>query len=60
MHLTIDLAKCEFPTAIGMYLGQRVRQGTVCPVQDKNQTAEQYSTPATKKELMHFLGLVGY
>lgn len=42
------------------YLGRVVGQGQVCPVNTKVQAVEQFPAPTTKKELMRFLGLVGY
>lgn len=59
-RLSVNLAKCEFAKATVTYLGRVVGQGTVCPVQEKVQAVEQYPPPAMKKELMRFLGLVGY
>ena len=35
-------------------------QGRVCPVRAKVQAIDDYAPPTTKKELMRFLGLVGY
>lgn len=60
VRLTVSLAKCEFARATVMYLGRVVRQGQVHPVDAKVRAVVKYPTPATKKELMHFLGLVGY
>lgn len=37
-----------------------VGQGQVYPVTAKVNADEQYPVPTTKKELMHFLGLMGY
>lgn len=59
-RLTVNLAKCEFARATLTYLGRVVGQGQVCPVNTKVQAVEQFPAPTTKKELMHFLGLVGY
>ncbi len=59
-RLTINLAKCEFARATVTYLGRVVGQGTVRPVKEKIQAVACYPVPATKKELMRFLGLVGY
>ena len=42
------------------YLGRVVGQGQVRPVDAKVRAVEQYPVPTTKKELMCFLGLVGY
>lgn len=59
-HLTVNLAKCEFAKATVTYLGKVVGQGQVWQVQAKVTAIEQYPVPTTKKELMCFLGLVGY
>lgn len=59
-RLTVNLAKCEFARATVTYLGRVVGQGQVRPVAAKVLAIEQYPIPTTKKELMRFLGLVGY
>lgn len=52
-NLTINLAKCEVARATVTYLGKVVGQGNVRPVRAKVLAIE-------PKELMHFLGMVGY
>lgn len=47
-QLTVNLAKCEFVKATVTYLGKQVGQCQVRPLLKK------------KKELIRFLGLVGY
>lgn len=42
------------------YLGKVVGQGQVRPVRAKVLAIDGFPTPTTKKELMHFLGMVGY
>ncbi len=59
-RLTVNLAKCEFARATVTYLGRVVGQGQVRPVNAKVWAVEQFPVPTTKKELMRFLGLVGY
>ena len=59
-RLTVNLAKCEFARATVTYLGRQVGHGEVRPLQAKVQAVDQYPPPATKKELMRFLGLVGF
>lgn len=59
-RLTVNLAKCEFARATVTYLGRQVGQGEVRPLRAKVQAIDRYPAPATKKELMRFLGLVGY
>lgn len=59
-NLTINLAKCEFARATVTYLGKVVGQGQVRPVEAKVAAIQAYPAPATKAELMRFLGLAGY
>ena len=42
------------------YLGKVVGQGQVRPVEAKVFAVQKFPPPTTKKELMRFLGLVGY
>lgn len=58
--LTVNLAKCEFARATVTYLGRLVGQGQVCPVDAKVKAVLRYPVRITKKELMRFLGLVGF
>lgn len=59
-NLTVNLAKCEFARATVTYLGKVVGQGQVRPVEAKVMAVQKFPPPANKKELMHFLGLVGH
>lgn len=59
-RLTVNLAKCDFAKATVTYLGHVVGQGQVRPVSVKVLAIQEYPPPTTKKELMRFLGLVGY
>lgn len=59
-NLTVNLAKCEFAKATVTYLGKVVGQGAVRPVQAKVEAIAEYPVPTSKKQLMRFLGLVGY
>lgn len=59
-RLTVNLAKCEFARGTVTNLGRVVGQGSVRPVDAKIKAILQYPPPTTKKELMRFLGLVGY
>lgn len=59
-HLTVNLAKCEFARATVTYLGKVVGQGQVKPVRAKVQAIDSFPPPTSKKELMRFLGMVGY
>lgn len=59
-RLTVNLAKCEFAKATVVYLGRVVGQGSVRPVRAKVCAIDDFPSPTTKKELMRFLGMVGY
>lgn len=58
--LTVNLAKCEFAQATVTYLGKVVGHGVVRPVEAKIEAINKYPPPCTKRELMRFLGMVGY
>lgn len=58
--LTVNLAKCEFAKATVVYLGRVVGQGSVRPVRAQVEAIDSFPPPQTKKELMRFLGMVGY
>ena len=60
VRLTINLTKCEFVQATVTNLGWIVGQGKVRPITEKVRAVQCYPPPTTKKELMRFLGLVGY
>ncbi len=59
-NLTVNLLKCEFSKPTVVYLGKVVGQGQVLPVRAKVEIIDNYPTPTTKKELMRFLGMVGF
>lgn len=59
-NLTLNLVKCDLATATVTYLGKVVGQGQVWPVMAKVTAVSQFPLLTTKKELMRFLGLVGY
>lgn len=59
-NLTVNLAKCEFAQATVVYLGKVVGQGNVRPVRAKVLAIDKFPRHATKKELMRFLGMIGY
>lgn len=59
-NLTVNLAKCEFARATVVYLGKVVGQGNVRPVRAKVLAIDKFPRPVTKKELMRFLGMIGY
>lgn len=52
--------KCEFAKATVTYLGVVLSQGHVRPVYAKVSAVDEFPVSTTKKELMRFLGLVGY
>ena len=58
--LTVNLAKCEFARATVTYLGKVVGQGQVSPVRAKTLAIDRYPSPTSKKDLMRFLGMVGF
>lgn len=58
--LTVNLAKCELAKATVTYLGKVVGQGNVRPVRAKVLAIDNFPPPNTKRELMRFLGMVGY
>lgn len=58
--LTLNLAKCEFAKATVVYLGKRVGQGQVCPVDAKIASVMKFPVPVNKRELRRFLGMAGY
>ncbi len=58
--LTLNLAKCEFAKAVVAYLGKRVGQGQVRPVEAKVCAIVEFPIPTNKRELRRFLGMAGY
>ena len=58
--LTLNLAKCEFAKATITYLGKKVGQGQVRPVDAKITAITEFPAPTTKRELRRFLGQAGY
>ncbi len=60
-RLTVNLAKCKFAKATVTCHGKVVGNGKVRPVQEKIQAIQDFPpSDEKKKELMRFLGLVGY
>lgn len=55
--LTLNLAKCEFGKAVVMYLGKKVGQGQVRPVDAKVQAILDFPAPQTRREFRRFLGM---
>ena len=58
--LVINLAKSEFVHAQVVYLGHVVGGGRIAPVMAKVEAILKLPTPATRRELQRFLGMVGY
>ncbi len=59
-NLTLNLAKCDFAKAVVTYLGKKVGQGQVRPVEEKITAVVEFPIPTTKRELRRFLGMTGY
>lgn len=59
-NLTVNLAKCEFAKASVVYLGKIIGAGTVKPIQAKVEAILNFPVPTSKKELMRFLGMIGF
>ena len=59
-NLTVNLAKSEFFHATVEYLGHKVGQGFVRPISAKVESINNFPSPSNKKELMRFLGMVGF
>lgn len=58
--LTLNLAKCEFGKASVTYLGKQVGRGQVRPVDAKVEAVLSFLVSTSRRELRHFLGMVGY
>ncbi|XP_069184758.1 uncharacterized protein [Procambarus clarkii] len=59
-NLTVNLAKSEFGKAHLEYLGFVIGQGEVTPVDHKVSAIREYPVPRTRKELLRYLGMIGY
>ena len=59
-ELTVNLTKCEFVQACVTFLGHKVGFGTVRPIDLKVQAISEFPVPQNKKDVMRFLGVVGY
>lgn len=58
--LTLNLPKCEFGKAMVTYLGKRVVDGQVRPVEAKISAIITFPPQTTRCELRRLLGMVGY
>ena len=59
-NLTVNLPKSDFVKANVTFLGHVVGSGRVCPVTAKVETILSFPEPQNKRQLMRFLGMVGY
>jgi hypothetical protein len=59
-NLTINLGKSEIGHAFITYLGHQVGQGKVLPKEANVEAIDKLSVPTSRKEVMKFLGTVGY
>ncbi len=59
-NLTLNLAKCDFAKAVVTYLGKKVGQGQVRPVEEKITDVVEFPIPTTKREMRRFLGMTSY
>ena len=59
-HLTVNLAKTVFGSAVVTYLGHEVGQGSVRPKAANVDAIASYPPPSTRKALMRFLGMAGF
>ncbi|XP_061481311.1 long-chain fatty acid transport protein 6 isoform X1 [Rhineura floridana] len=58
--LTIKAQKCQFGLGEVVYLGHRVGQDRVKPLEAKIEAMHNWPVPKTKKQVQSFLGLAGY
>lgn len=58
--LTVNLTKSEFGRAQVTYLGHTVGQGRLAPVSAKVAAILEFPPPQTRKQMMRFLGMIGY
>ena len=59
-NLTINLSKSAFCHAVVTFLGHEVGRGKVMPVEAKVKVISEFPIPDDRKQLMNFLGMVGY
>lgn len=59
-NLTLNLAKSEFVQRYVDYLGYKVGQGKVQPLDAKVKDIVKFPSPTNTKELLRFLGMGGY
>ena len=59
-NLTVNLSKSEFGHAQIQFLGHVVGGGEVKPITAKVEAINNFPVPSNKRELMQFLGMIGY
>ena len=59
-NLTVNLAKCSFVKGTITYLGHEVGSGKVKPINAHIKAIEEFPRPQCSKDIMKFLGTVGY
>ena len=58
--LTVNLDKCEFGASTVKYLGHRVGQGGIRPLEAKVADIVSFMAPRTRRGLRSYLGLIGF
>ncbi|CAM5099684.1 unnamed protein product [Eretmochelys imbricata] len=59
-ELTVKAKNCQIGLNRVTYLGHRVGQGTINPLQAKVNAIQKWPVPKSKKQVQSFLGLAGY
>ncbi|CAM4642099.1 unnamed protein product [Lepidochelys kempii] len=59
-ELTVKAKNCQIGLNRVTYLGHRVGQGTINPLQAKVNAIQKWSVPKSKKQVQSFLGLAGF
>ncbi|XP_069191394.1 uncharacterized protein [Procambarus clarkii] len=58
--LVVNLHKSEFARTSVVFLGHKVGGGWIAPNASKVEAIVQYPTPATRKDILRFLGMAGF
>ncbi|XP_069176273.1 uncharacterized protein [Procambarus clarkii] len=58
--LVVNLHKSEFARTSVVFLGHKVGGGWIAPKASKIEAIVQYPTPATRKDILRFLGMAGF
>ncbi|XP_069163371.1 uncharacterized protein [Procambarus clarkii] len=58
--LVVNLHKSEFARTSVIFLGHKVGGGWIAPKASKIEAIIQYPTPATRKDILRFLGMAGF